>query len=184
MTPQPLGDGAPSQRGRCGGPCAASMSTADPPIESSFLPPYCWPLGAPLDLSTPVALPQSQATSSTWVAGEPTMWALRYRRRLLPQRGHRSPVEDEGETKATGRSSKPQPEHRSVRTVTFVRILTGTRVLRLELTAFRSVYPSGRAVREHCRRRSSKRLLSSRPAGPWKLPWLPHHSSSSTSPCQ
>ena len=64
------------------------------------------------------------------------------------------PVDDDGDTNATGRSSNPQAEHRIVRTVTLVRILIGTRMVRLTVTAS---YPSlALAATGRCRLPSSR----------------------------
>lgn len=100
-----------------------------------------------------------------------------YRFRIRPQLGQRMPVLDDGETNATGRSSKPQPMHRSVEIVTFVRILTGMRILRADLISFSLLFPLRLFGKAHCPRQSLKQAPNVRHAILLKQPVRHGHSS-------
>lgn len=84
-------------------------------------------------------------------------------RMFLPHCGQRLPVVDDGETNATGRSWNPQAKQRRVRTVTFVRTLTGIRIVRRRVTVGPASVP---AATGRCRPRSSTKNWSGRPGAP------------------
>ena len=181
MRPRPRAAAAPSRSGPAEERAAASSSTSGPPSEWSCCRPCSPPSGAPPHGSMLDALPLSQATSLVVAARE--CHSTRYRLRLLPHRGHRTPVGEDGDTNAAGRSSKPQPEHRTVRTVTLVRTLMGTRTVRLERrTVIASCLTSAPVARARCRLPSWTLGRSDHLAAPSTPHELRTHWSSSTWP--